>query len=727
MSVIQSIQEKYAKLMAIIIAVALIIFVVMLAFENGGNLFRGGNSTSVGKVNGKSIEYTDFVQKVELQKANISQQPSYYGPAPTGDALQQQANDAAWNQEVNQTILNSELHKLGIKVGKKEMGDILYGANPPEDLKRQPGFTDSAGVYNAQFAKQQLDQVLKSKSTEPQAQMARERLIGYLNNLEANRQFEKYSSLFSNSVNVPKWFVEKQNADKSQMAKISLVKDIYAANADSTIKVADSEIEEYIAKHKDEFKQQESRGIAYVTFSALPSAADSAAARQNALDLKPEFDSTKDISRFINTKGQGDFNDSYISAANIQSTVKDTIFKQPIGQAYGPYVEGGSYKLTKLLSVRTQPDSVTVRHILVATEQRDPQSGQMYPVRDTATAKKMIDSIQTVIRAGSNFDTVCAKLSDDGTKDKGGKYENIFSGQMVSAFNNFIFGNPVGTKGIVKTEFGYHYIEILSQKGSSAAYKIASISRPIEVSNETDNNASTEANQFAGDSRDMKSFDANVEKLKSKGIVKLSAGDIAPMAYQIQGLGASRALVKKIYKAKRGEVLDPEKVGDRYVVAVVTEINEEGTMSVAKARIQVEPLLRNKKIAEKLKKKIGTPATLEAAAALLGNKPIEPIDSLRMTVEAQTAASANPISREPKVMGAAFNPNNKGKIVVIEGGDAIYVVRIDNVMATALGDANVIEQRKAKIQQAKDQSMRSSPIQALREAATIKDRRSNIF
>ena len=46
MSVIQNIQEKYAKLMAVIIALALVTFVVMLAFENGGSLFRGGNSNA---------------------------------------------------------------------------------------------------------------------------------------------------------------------------------------------------------------------------------------------------------------------------------------------------------------------------------------------------------------------------------------------------------------------------------------------------------------------------------------------------------------------------------------------------------------------------------------------------------------------------------------------------------------------------------------------------------
>ena len=725
MSVIQNIQEKYAKLMAIIIAVALIIFVVMLAFENGGRLFAGGNSTSVGKVNGKSIEYADFVKNVEQQKANIEKQPSYYGPPPTGELLQERANDAAWNFEINQAIMKSELNKLGIKVGKKEMGDILYGSNPPEDLKKN--FTDSTGVYNAQLAKQQLDGVLKNKSTEPSRIQAREQLIAYINYLESNREIEKYNSLFSNSVNVPKWLVEKETADKSQLAKISLVKDSYAANSDSTIKVSDKEIEDYIAKHKDDYKQPESRSIAYVVFNASPNGFDSAAAMKSVADLKAEFDSTKDINRFMNLQGQPDFNDNYVSAANVQSAVKDTLFKLGVGQSFGPYAEGGAYKLSRLLGIRTQPDSVTIRHILISTNQQDPQTGQFYPVRDSVEAKKRIDSIQLAIKNGSNFDTLCSKFSEDGTRDKGGKYENVFAGQMVPAFDNFIFGNPVGAKGVVKTEFGYHYIEILSQKGSGPAYKIATVAKPIEVSSETDDNANTQANQFAGDSRDAKSFDANAEKLKAKGINKNIATDITPMAYQIPGIGLSRSFVKKVYKADRGETLDPEKIDNKYIVAIVTEINKEGTQSAAKARIYVEPLLRSKKIAEKLIKKIGTPATLEAASAVLGNKPIETIDSLRMTARDQTQVSARSIAGEPKVMGAAFNPANKGKIVVIEGGQGIYVVRVDNVMATSLGDADAAQQRKSRIEQAKQDAMQRSPISALRESATIKDKRSDIF
>src|SRR5690606_15427321 len=147
------------------------------------------------------------------------------------------------------------------------------------------------------------------------------------------------------------------------------------------------------------------------------------------------------------------------------------------------------YALAKVVGKRVQPDSVDVRHILVATSKRDPQSGQMYPVRDTASAYKLADSLRTAIRNGSNFDTLAIQFSDDEGKNdqqtgayNGAKYEKDEAGKMVPEFNDFIFGNSVGTKGIVKTEFGYHYIEILAQKGSSMADIIAYLPVEIEVS-----------------------------------------------------------------------------------------------------------------------------------------------------------------------------------------------------------------------------------------------------
>lgn len=714
MSVIQSIQEKYAKLMAVIIAIALITFVIMLAFENGGTLFQGGRNTTVGSINGEKISAVEFTKAIDRTEAMMERQ-GY----PTGPSLRQMAIDQAWQQELTRIALQSELKKLGMQIGKREMGDILYGENAPQDLKQQ--FTDpETGIFNAQQAKQQIDQMLKSKQVpEEQKQQFNE----YIDQLEFMRLNEKYSSLLANSSNAPRWLVEKENADNSQLASISLVREFYSSVPDSAVQVSDKEIADYINKHKDEYKQEESRSITYVAFSALPTAEDTAEVRERMLGFKTTLDSVQDVKSYLESQGVLTYYDSYINGKNIQVPEKDSIFRTPVGQVYGPYLDGGSFSLAKVVGVRTQPDTVKIRHILVATTQRDPQTGQSYPVRDSATAYKLIDSIQTAIRNGSNFDTVAARLSDDpGSKDKGGVYEGVTSGSMVPEFNEFIFSKPTGSKGIVKTDFGYHYIEILSQKGNSPAYKIAYLSQPIEASQETDANASNEATLFAGNSRNRKDFDENAEKLKSKGINKSFAQDIKPTDFQVMGLGASRSFVKAIYDADLGDVLEPERVGENYVVAMVTEINKKGTQSVARARIMVEPVLRNHKKAEQIRKKIGAISTLEAAATALGGKAIETVDSLRMS-----GSQSNIVSIEPRVIGAAFNPNNRGKVVpeAIEGRSAVYVVRVDNVAATAVADANVAEQRKTRYQEAK---MRGSyPQGVLVQAADIKDSRSKIF
>ena len=720
MSIIQTIRDKGAKVSVVLIALALVGFILTDYFSGRG---QGGftGSNTVGKVNGKSIGFDDFNKRVEQMEANMKQQ---YGANIDQAILNSQAVEETWNQEINRVLLYGEIDKLGFQIGKKELGDILYGPNAPADLKRQ--FSDEAGNYNAVLAKQNIDQMLKKGTPEQ-----KENINNYINELEQIRKSEKFISLLTSSVNFPRWFVEKQNADNSQIANISMVRQTYATIPDSTIKISDKEISDYISKHKDDFKQEESRSISYVTFSASPSAADSAETRNSLLSRKEDFATATDMEQFLMTEGVTNYYNGYISGKTIQVAVKDSIFRTPVGSIYGPYLDGNSYVMAKLEGVRTMPDTVNLRHILVATMQRDQQSGAMYPVRDSATAKNLIDSIRNAINTGSSFDTVCAKLSDDpGSKDKGGVYEGVYSGQMVSAFNDFIFLNPVGSKGVVKTEFGYHYIEVLSQKGSGAAYKVAYLPKEIIASQETDSKAQNDANMFAADSRDQKSFDEGFEKnWKPKGYVKGIATNIPRIGAEIRGVGYSRNFVRSIYDAKRGEVLKPERIDDNYVVAVVTEVINKGTMGVAQARSSVEPLLRNKKKGEILKQKIGKITTLEAAAQVMGNAPIEPVDSLRMS-----SRNINPkLGYEPKVVGAAFNPANKGKVVteVLDGAYAVYVIRVENVSATPSEGAIVADQRKLLADQVKqyinNQQSPANPVNALKKAATIVDKRADRY
>jgi peptidyl-prolyl cis-trans isomerase D len=709
MSIIQDIRDKYAKVTVVLIALALIGFILTDYFQSKSRSGGGSTSNSIGTVNGRSINYDDFSRKVEINKQNMKSQ-GY----PQTAALDQQAADQTWNQEISRLLLEDELGNLGINVGKKEMGDVLYGANAPADIKKQ--FTDSAtGLFDAVKAKQAIDGMLKNKATPPEQKA---QFIEYINNLELQRKADKYLSLLTNSVNYPRWYVEKQNADASQMAKVSFVNETYASIPDSTVKVEDKDIAGFISKHKDLFKQDESRSISFLSFSAAPSAKDSADIKNSLLKLKAEFDSTNNMAAFLLNQGVNNYYNGYINGKTIQIAAKDSIFRTPVGSVYGPYLDGGSFVLAKLEGVRQMPDTIKVRHILIGTEQG----------RDSATAKNLADSIQRAIAKGASFDSLCVKYSDDaGSKEKGGLYESVTSGQMVSPFNDFGFLNPVGTKGVVKTEFGYHYMEILSQKGGGAGYKIAYLPKEIIASQETDRVAQENAIRFAGDCKDIKTFDAVYEKdWKAKGYNKGIATNITPSGSEVRGVGVSRAFVKAIYEAGKGEVLKPELIDNNYVVAVVTDVQEEGTMSVATARQYVEPTLRNKKKAELLKKKAGPITTLEAAATALGGKQIITADSIRME-----GRSSNPkLGYEPRIIGAAFNSANKGKLVpeALEGANGVYVVRVDEVRSTPVTNGDVASQRKAQEQQMKqtlqNQQGQSYPLNTLKTAATIKDNRS---
>jgi peptidyl-prolyl cis-trans isomerase D len=417
--------------------------------------------------------------------------------------------------------------------------------------------------------------------------------------------------------------------DNSLIAKTSYVTVPYASIADTTIKITDSEIKTYINDNKKDFVQkEETRSISYVLFDAAPTAADSSAVRDQIARLKSDFTATTDAPGFLVQQGSSiEFLDSYLSGTSIQIPVKDSIFALPDGGVYGPYLDGGSYVLAKKIGQKILPDSAKVRHILIKTA--DPQAQRV--LLDDSTAKKRIDSIALAINNGASFDLLARTLSqDEGSIEKGGVYDYFPQGQMVPTFNAFAFEKPVGTRGVVKTDFGYHLIEVLGQKGSQPNYKIAYMAKPITPSSETDNAANTAASSFAGSSTDQKTFDANFDKnLKGKNMNKLVAQDILPNASEITGLGGNtRPLVRKIFAADKGDVLQPELVGSAYVVAVVTEVNEAGTQSISKARAAVEPVLRNKKKAEQIKQKIKGITTLEAAATALG-QPVQVADSLR--------------------------------------------------------------------------------------------------
>jgi peptidyl-prolyl cis-trans isomerase D len=339
-------------------------------------------------------------------------------------------------------------------------------------------------------------------------------------------------------------------------------------------------------------------------------------------------------------------------------------------------------------------------------------------VRDDTTATKLLDSALMELNAGKSFDSVAAKYSEDpGSKDKGGVYDYFTSGRMVSEFNDFVFTGKPGDKKVVQTEYGFHYVEILGQKGSSMGYKIAYLSKPLEASAETINAASTAASQFAANSRSRKAFEANAKKQGKE--VQVSP-EIKANDFEVGPLGDNRQLVRWVFENKVGEVSEPFELTDVFVVAVITSAEEAGLQSAGKARPLVESIVRNEKKAQQILNTKFKGNSLEEVAKSSGF-PVQKADSL--SFQSPVIVS---VGSEPKVVGAAFNKQVLGKMSPpIVGSSGVFAIKSEGVSAKPSLGGNAESLRDAvknTLQQQNNQF-----ISALRKAATVKDNRSTFY
>jgi peptidyl-prolyl cis-trans isomerase D len=517
--------------------------------------------------------------------------------------------------------------------------------------------------------------------------------------------------------------------------------------------VTDKEIEEYVHTHKEHYKQTESRSIAFVLFDASATAADSAQLRTQLDSIKVKFAEDTLPARFLSGRGSTTpYDDMYRSKTEVLSALSDSnIIAIPKNQVYGPFLQQHSYVLAKMIDSKPMPDSVKARHILIKTN--DPQTQTV--ILADSIAKKRIDSIDLAIKNGARFDSLAAKLSDDaGSAVKGGLLSNpdrnipptdyFTQGQMVAEFNEFCFQGKKGEKKIVKTAFGYHLIEILDQKNIQPYYKLAFFSKNIIAGKETERKAAEEANRFLNEAKDQKAFENAIANSNGK-YKKLEATNIGPNDISIPAIDRiyiaannfqpvpCRTLIKEIYKADKGDVLKPEKIGDpiignRQVVAVITDVLKEGIQPVYIARVgsvangsqspSVERILKDKKKAEQIKQMIGKVTTLEAAAAALKDS-IVTVDSVRSNGVRGLV--------DPKVLGAVFNNANKGKVVPepIAGNDAVFVVRVDDLSTTPLVNGD-IETQKGNLRR-NGMQRQGSPFAIFKKIASIRDYRKNFY
>jgi peptidyl-prolyl cis-trans isomerase D len=703
MQIIQSIKDRGGVIMAIFIAIALISFILMDS-KSGENR---PTSSDIGKINGTTIDLNDFNKRVKGEENKQAQQS---GQQPTGAAAMR-IRSQVWDQIVAENVFYAEADKLGIELTSKELSSILLSNEQSNPFLQEKSLLGADGKLDIAKATEALVNIKKFKGDQRDAIDAQ-----ILEPLKLSSAAMKYGALMSAAAYYPTWMQTKDEAEANNFATISYVAVPYNEISDSAVTVKDEDINSYVAKHKPLFKQEAGRIISYVAFSQLPSAADSANTRQIIEGLKTSFASDTSAKNFVaRSASVVDFVDDYLPLSRIQSAVKDSIVKQGIGVVSGPYIDGANYSIAKVLGTKPLPDSVKARHILISLNDRE--SGKV--LMADSVGKKLADSILAAVKSGADFGALAVKYSADGSKDKGGDLGTFGFGQMVPEFNDFCFTKAVGSKDVVKTQFGYHIIDVQNQTNFKPAYKIAIVAKPILPSDETVNAASIAATK-ASANKTGKELSDYISKNGLKMVEMPTI--IKDNDFSVGNMQEARNLVQWAFKAKKGAVSDPIVIGDEFVVATVNNIYAEGTQDAATARAGAEAAVRNQKKADMIVAKIG--ATMETAAAAY-NKQVQVAGAdSSITLNGRII---NGIGAEPKVIGAAFNKENQTKAsAAIIATSGVYVIKTTAVLpkagTTAEQKASQASSRIAGIRQ-----QGSNWFEGLRKQADVKDERSKFF
>jgi len=599
MAILGKIRER-SLFLIIVIALALFSFVIGDVFTRGS---FGGSSNSIGEVNGENISREEFIKLVDRTKAQNQNRGS-----------QMQSVNAAWNSLLQEKIYKIQLEKSGITVGEKDVWDEIikqpFAQNNPE-------YKNEAGLFDEDKFKEYIATIKDAKDDDEQSRQAWLSWREYEDNVKKSLELRAYNNLITAGLGATLKEGERHYVDNNTKLDLEYVFVPFTSIPDSTITVTDDEILAYAKKHPNDYKAEASRDISFVKFDINATSEDEQVIKNNLQKLinnSEEYNkaakSNMTVVGFANTENVEDFfrdhksdtplNNNFVTKSKINKIIADTIFNSTIGDVYGPYKEANYFKLSKLVAVKQMPDSVKARHILI------PFLGTSNDPSNTLTeeqAKKMADSLLIIVKEDNSKFADLAKTisSDKGSGAKGGDLDWFTYERMVPEFRDYSFENKVGDIGVVKSQFGFHIIDIQEQKNLQKSVKLATFSREIIPSEETENAIYQEAETFASQISEGKKFEdlAKDQKLTIQPVEGLKAMD-----ERVSSLGNQRQIItwafNKDSKVNNIKRFDIEK---GYAVVKLTAKNEKG-LNLGTAKSLIKTKLLNEKKSNLIKEKI---------------------------------------------------------------------------------------------------------------------------
>ncbi|HUH62730.1 MAG TPA: peptidylprolyl isomerase [Terracidiphilus sp.] len=246
------------------------------------------------------------------------------------------------------------------------------------------------------------------------------------------------------------------------------------------------------------------------------------------------------------------------------------------------------------------PEQSKSRHILISV----PNGAD---AKTDAAAKAKAEDVLKQLQNGGNWDALAKKYSDDpGSKDKGGELGFAKRGAMVPEFDNAIFTQKIGDIKIVKSQFGYHVVQV-EERQTAHQQPLNEVLPTIQATLVRDKLAQAE-DAYARTLTDEAAKNG-LAKTAEAHHLQMATSPMVAKTGVIPALPDSAQILTKAFAAKQGDAPQSAPTGEGYAIFQLAGITAARAPSFADYKSHVLDDYREEKLPALVSQK-----TMELAA-----------------------------------------------------------------------------------------------------------------
>ena len=513
-----------------------------LLVDTSGLLGRTGvtPTTAVAEVNGEDILYTTLQSATQSLAQQREQQ---LGRSLTLDE-RQRVEQEAFDQLVNDILLQQEYQRRGIRVTDEE---IVQAArySPPPALMQAPELQTEG-----RFDPEKYRRYLTSPAARQQGLL--QMLEGYYREeIPRQKLLEQVTSdVYLTDSRL--WQIYRDANDSAQVSYVAFRAD---GIADSAVQVSDAEIRAYFDRHKQNLVRPGRAVVSLVSIPRTVSAADSAAVRDRIMRLRAEIAGGAKFEEVVQRES---VDSSSIPNGGLYplgprgrfvKEFEDAAFALQPGQMSGPVLTQFGYHL--LRTEQKKGDSVAVRHILLRVGQSDSAA---------ARTDRKADSLATIAASAEDrarFDSAARTLKLPVVRLTAVEGEPLMmGGRYVPSVSAWAFGGARAGESseLFDDENGYYLarLDSLAPGGEPRLEQVRDEIRQILAVGKKLDRLQPQAAQFA-----QQASASGLEAAASAKGIQVQQTPMFTRIEQVPGLGQQNQAIGAAFSLPVGQVSAP--------------------------------------------------------------------------------------------------------------------------------------------------------------------------